>query len=90
MSQEPVRVWLAMDPEGAALRVLLNRVPVGVLASQGGQIIINLDPEYAQLRDDLTKYCAALFANMPDTLRAAVYEAPGFVTNTAGRDAVAS
>jgi predicted SAM-dependent methyltransferase len=61
---------------------------VGVLGVQGGQVIINLDPEYAQLRDDLTKYCTALFANMPDTLRAAVYEAPGFVTNTAGRNAV--
>jgi predicted SAM-dependent methyltransferase len=90
MSQEPVRVWLAMDPEGAALRILLNRVPVGRLLNQGGRLVLDLDDDYARLRDDLTSYCGSLFANMPDTLRAAVYEAPGFVTNTAGRQAMES
>jgi predicted SAM-dependent methyltransferase len=63
MANEPVRVWLAMDPEHARLLLVVNRVPVGTVT---------------------------MFANMPDTLRAALYEAPGFVTNTAGRDAVAA
>jgi predicted SAM-dependent methyltransferase len=88
MSNEPVRVWMAMDPEHGRLLLVVNRVPVGTLSSVGGQVTINLDPEYAGLRDDLTKYCAGVFANMPDTLRAALYEAPGFMTNTAGRDAM--
>ncbi|HXA37665.1 MAG TPA: hypothetical protein VNW53_01580 [Phenylobacterium sp.] len=90
MSDEPVKVWLAMDPEQGQLRLLLNRVPVGTLTAAAGQVTLSLDPEYAQLHNDLTGYCAALFANMPDTLRAALYEAPGFVINSAGRDAAAA
>lgn len=90
MSEEQVRVWLAMDPEQGKLRVLLNGQPVGVLANAGGQLSVVVDGPYAEIRDELVRYCSAAFANMPDTLRAAIYEAPGFVTNAAGRDAVAA
>jgi predicted SAM-dependent methyltransferase len=88
MSEGAVKVMLAMDPEQAQLRVLLNNQPVGRLVNAGGQITIDLDAEYQPLRNELVGYCSALFANMPDTLRAALYEAPGFVTNSNGRDAV--
>lgn len=90
MSGERVKVWLAMDAEEGQLRLLVNRVPVGTVANVGGQVTINLDPEYDGLRDDLTKYCSSLFTNMQDTLRASLYEVAGFATNNAGRDAVAA
>jgi len=90
MSGEPVKVWVAMDPEQGNLLLLVNRVPVGTIVNAGGQITLNLEPEYLHLGQDLVSYFTALFANMPETLRAALYESAGFVTNTAGRDAAAA
>lgn len=90
MSQEPVRVWMAMDPEQGQLRLLLNQIPAGTIVNMGGQLTLNLDSQYEQLRDELTRYCSLLFANMPETLRAGLYEAAGFKTNTAGREAAAA
>jgi predicted SAM-dependent methyltransferase len=87
MSEASVKVWLAMDAEQGMLRILLNGQPIGRLANAGGQVSIQLDPEYAMLQKDLVPYCNSLFANMPETLRAATYEATGFVTNFAGREA---
>lgn len=90
MSQEPVRVWLALDPELGQLRILLNGQPVGKLVSLGGQMSLDLNPEHAEIRDDLAAYCSALFGNMTETLRSALYEAPGFLTNTMAREAMAA
>ena len=90
MSGEPVKVWVAMDPEQGNLLLLVNRVPVGTIVNAGGQITLNLEPEYLHLGQDLARYFTALFANMPETLRAALYESAGFLTNTAGRDAAAA
>jgi predicted SAM-dependent methyltransferase len=90
MSEAPVRVLLAMDPEQGVLRLLLNNVPSGTVVSTGGQPTLNLDPQYAHLRDELVSYCSSLFANMSETLRAGVYEAPAFLINAAGREASAA
>ncbi|HEX4712760.1 class I SAM-dependent methyltransferase [Phenylobacterium sp.] len=90
MSGDSVRVLLAMDPEHGVMRVLLNAVPAGTVVNAGGQFALNLDPQFAHLRDELVSYCGALFANMPETLRAGLYEASAFLTNTAGRDASAA
>jgi predicted SAM-dependent methyltransferase len=79
-----------MDPEAGQLCLLLNRVPIGTVVPEGGQLGFNLCSEYAHLRQELTQYCSALFANMPETLRAAIYESRGFVTNSAGREAAAA
>ena len=90
MSEASVRVLLAMDPEQGVVRLLLNNVPAGTLVSAGGQPSLSLDPQYAHLQDELVRYCSMLFGNMPETLRAGVYEVSAFLINTAGRDASAA
>jgi predicted SAM-dependent methyltransferase len=90
MSEASVRVLLAMDPEQGVMRLLLNNVPAGTVVGAGSQVAFNLDPQFAHLRDELVSYCSGLFANMPETLRAGVYEASGFLTNAAGREASAA
>jgi predicted SAM-dependent methyltransferase len=87
MSGDTVHVLLAMDPEHGAMRLLLNNVPAGSVISAGGQITLVIDSEFAHLREELVSYCSSLFANMSETLRAGIYEAPAFRTNTAGREA---
>lgn len=79
-----------MDPEQGLLRVILNDQAIGSLSNANGQIALNLGPDHAHLHADLGKYLGSLFANMPDTLRAALYETPGFITNSGGRDAAAA
>lgn len=90
MSEGSVRVWLALDPAEAQVRVMLNQTSVGRVVGAGNQFAINMEPEYAHLRSELISYCSALFANMPETLQLAVYEAPAFATNAAGGDAMPS
>ena len=90
MSEQKVRVWLAMDPDQGLLRVVLNDQAIGTLGSAGGQISLNLDAEHSDLHADLGTVLGSLFANMPDTLRAALYEMPGFITNSGGREAAAA
>lgn len=87
---EGVQVWLGLDPATASVLVLLNGQRVGRLAGGWNQFGLALDAEYEPLRPELTQYCAALFSSMPETLRAAMFEAPSFAINAAGRDAAAT
>ena len=68
--QEPLRVWLSLDPEQGVIRILLNSQPIGLLLS-GKQV--RLDPQFAELKA-ITPILAKLFSRMSDTLQTASYE----------------
>ncbi len=76
---------LALDPEQGVVRLVLNGHTVGRLGGHGGDPKIRLDPQFQDQFAAVEPYAAALFANMGETLSAALFEIGSFRVNQAGR-----
>jgi predicted SAM-dependent methyltransferase len=87
---DDVNVWLALDPEHGVVRLVLNGHTIGAVGGSVGNPQIRLDPAYQQQFGAVEPYAKTLFANMGDTLSAAMFEVGAFRVNTAGAAAAAT